>query len=212
MKHGLPIFLLSLSTLAAQNRYEDLLPVSPNDPSMAALSTWRENIVGRYKSDGAVVPEFRSWFEIPFVAPKKLFQNLRFFTTDWSERFEPGKTTLAASGPGSGIEYTVVCDIDGKFVTDMFHGSGDHVSNLLIANKVGIRSAEDARLIWDAYCDIHQFHWKDRSLKKISDNTWRFYDDTIGDYHCYYDAVLDENGVITSFTSRADGVKAPANK
>jgi hypothetical protein len=118
-----------------------------------------------------------------------------------------------AIGLGSGIGITVICGPDGKIVKELYHfGNFEPFRDLLVTNKIPIRSMDDATLIWDAFCDLHQLHWKGHPAERVAPDTWRFGDNTIENTHYYYEATLDENSVVQSFTSHAVKVAPPVTK
>lgn len=153
-----------------QNRRDAFTPVAPDDPAMPTLLEWQKKVTDNYNaSESFARAHFSSWAEQAFPSLKSLFPQLRFFTTDWSETPAPGKEREAV-GLGLGIEVTLVCDSKGKLVKELFHtGNYDPFGELLAANKVAIRSDGDAKLVWEAFCDVHQRHWKEQPARKVSD-------------------------------------------
>ena len=197
--------------LSAQIRWDALKPVAADDITMPALRAWQQKVVENYSKNGIAEAHFSSWAELPFPSLKKLFPGLRFFTASWDERPAPGKEKQAL-GLGGG-EYTLICSADGKLAKEIYHyGNYDPYGDFLATKKVSIRSPEDAKLVWDGFCDLHQKHWQDQSAIKISDTIWHLGNKTIDGVHYYYEVVLDAAQTITSARLHADDPKRPNSK
>ncbi len=178
---------------------------------MPALAKWQQDIIAKYAKTAIAEPLFASWHELPFATLKKLFPERRFFTNAWMERPVPGKEKEAI-GLGGG-EYTLICDRNGKLVSEIYHyGNYDPYGSLLAANKVSIRSPEDAKLVWDAFCDLHQKHWKDQPAIQVSDTVWHLGDKTIDRFHYYYEVRLTNEHIVESARLHADEIKKPDSK
>jgi hypothetical protein len=212
VKARLFIFLLcGVNVLTAQIRWDKLTPVAADDIAMPALRDWQQKIVENHNKQGVIRPEFLAWSELPFPSLKKLFPGLRFFTTSWSERAAPGKEKEAIS-LALGLEVTLACSPEGKFLNQFFQG-GDYVpfGEFLAARKISIRSPEDAQLVWEAFCDLHQRHLKDHPTRKVSETAWHLGGHTIDKVHYYYEVLLDDDRVVKSASLRAHPVdKAPS--
>ncbi len=127
------------------------------------------------------------------------------------ERPAPGKEKQAL-GLGGG-EYTLICDPDGELVAEIYHyGNYDSYGDFLAAKKISIRSPQDAKLVWEGFCDLYQKHWKDNPAIKVSETVWHLGDNTIDGVHYYYEFVLDSSQLVTSARLHADDPKRPKSK
>lgn len=87
------------------------------------------------------------------------------------------RSTLAVSDPNSAKSFQLYSYKD--------------YEKFLKMNKIVIRDTNDARLIWDAWCEIHRGGRKDLKIEKVSDNEWK-----LGIYE-YNQTVSDVNGIKT---------------
>ena len=198
--------MLSLGAASGQIRWEKMTAVEDSNPAAATLKECQQGVEDDYKKGGLIVPTFSSWFEMPFDSLKSMFPDCRFFVISWSERPAPGKENEVL-GLASGIEGTIVCDAKGKLVKKLQQsGNYGEFGELLHSAKVTIRTADDAKRVWEAFCDIHQRHWKDQPAIKIDDRKWHLGDTTIDRFHYYYEVLLDEELRVTSARLCADEV------
>jgi hypothetical protein len=84
--------------------------------------------------------------------------------------------------------------------TGNFEGYGQFLSK----NNVRIKSLDDARLVWLAFCDIHQKLWHSRDFKQVSATEWDlglYQTDVLfrkEEFYFWYRINLDENQKVTS--------------
>jgi hypothetical protein len=97
----------------------------------------------------------------------------------------------------------------GKRTTQEFFGYGNYeeFGTLLSQQGVTIRSSEEASLVWSAFCDLHQKHWKDQEIQKIDDRTWHLGAKTIDRFHYYYRVDLDQEHKVIRGKLFADEIK-----
>jgi hypothetical protein len=199
--------VLTLCAASAQTRWDQLAKVVDTDLAAPALNEWQQSVEGKYRQGGVVVPTFSSWFVLSFDSLKTLFPQHRFFAVSWSEKPAPGKEKEAI-GLAFGLEATLVCDATGKTIKE-FHHSGNYeaLGEFLNAAKVAIRTNDDAKLVWNAFCDIHQKHWQKQPAIKVDDKTWHLGDVTINRFHYYYKVLLDDESRVVSAKLHADEIK-----
>lgn len=188
-----------------------LTQVAADDIAMPTLTEWQQKVVASYQRWGAVEAQFSPWYELASPTLKQLFPGFRFFVVSYSEIAVPGKEKF--HGLAQGLSFTVVCQTDGRFVKRFTHwGNYEQFGDVLAAQKVAITSAEDATLVWHAFCDLHQLHSKDLPAIKISDTVWHLGDNTIDGVHYYHEVTLDSAQTVTSSELRADDPKRPKSK
>ena len=204
------VFILIAATIVnAQFRWDTLTNVKDTDVAFATLQSWQSKTDDIYKKGGFAVATFSSWFALPFESLKTLFPEKLFYTINWSERPAPGKEN-ESFGFAFGIGITLVCGKDGKLITEISpDGNHEAFGSLLRDSKVFIRSAEDAKLVWMAFCDIHQKNWQKYPALKIDDKTWHLGDAIINRFHYYYKVRLDDSYRVASAESHADELKKP---
>jgi len=201
--------LLSLPTvLNAQIRKDALTPVARDDAAMPVLREWQRKRIEKCEKGGIAKISFSPWYELPSPALKQLFPGLRFFATFWTLRPIPGKEKETIGLP-SELEIALILNPDGTSLKEVYtSGNYEPFGEFLAAHKIAIRSAADAKLVWEAFCDLHLKHWKDQPAVKISDTVWHLGDTTIDRFHYYYEVVLDDDHVVKS----AKLVAEPVNK
>ena len=201
------VVALSLSNINAQIRWQNLVPVEEADPLAPALKKWKQSVAARYQQGGIIVPIFKSQHELPFKSLKLLFPNHRFFTISWSETPAKGKEKDAI-GLALDLGVTLVCNDQGKIIKEVSHsGNYEAFGELLSSMKVAIRNNEDARIVWQGFCDLHQKHWKDQRIERKSDRVWHLGVTTIDDFHYYYQINVDESGNVVSGKLHANKIK-----
>lgn len=199
--------VLTLSVASAQMRLDQLTEVEDSDPAVPALKEWQQGIEARYRQGGFIVPAFSSWFALSFDSLKTLFPQHRFFAISWSEGAAPGMEKEAI-GLAVGLEATLVCDAAGKTIKELHHtGNYEAFGELLNAARVTIRTNDDAKLVWNAFCDIHQRHWQKQPAMKVDDKTWHLGKVTIDRFRYYYKVLLDDESRVVSAKLHADEIK-----
>ncbi len=182
------------------------MPLQANDPALPTLRTWWQTTAARYAKDGKIRPYFGAWQELPYGKLQRLFPGRRFFKASWIETPILDKTQT--SGIASGVKYTLVCDIAGNLVAE---NSGDRNSeafgDMLAASKIRIRSPADAKLVWDAFCDLDQKAWKELPVLRVSETVWHLGDATTNGIHYYYEVRLNDDTSVKAARLRADKVE-----
>jgi hypothetical protein len=209
VKARILLLLLSTPVLFAQIRWDAVTSVAPDDPCMPVIREWQQKLLENYNDDrfGRLArPDFLRWAELPFPSLKALFPQHRFFTITWSERPVPGKEKEAV-GLAAGLEETLVCDSDSKLVKLPNPGSHGEFGQLLAANKIALRTADEANLIWEAFCDFYQKHWKGRPALKVSDTVWHLGKTTNSGVHYFYEVTLGADQIVKAGELRSQPIK-----
>ena len=116
-------------------------------------------------------------------AIRELFPGWEFYAVSYSnykkEGFDDRPVSLAA-----GLGLTLAVGPDSRLKIRMSHyGNHEEYGYLLIETKAAIRNADDANLVWHAFCEIHRKAWKGRKVEKVSETEWKLgifsYDQTI---------------------------------
>lgn len=159
----------------------------------------QDNIAKRYEKSGYMVDEFSVWSEITSPALNRLFPEYRFLSIKWTEKIHPDYETGGMFGVGYGLHAIFACRKDaGSFVELSGYGNYEEYGKLLAETGTQLNREEDARLIWDGFCDIHTKQWKDMAFEKISDKEWNLGVITINGLRYYYRVILNEEGKVLS--------------
>jgi hypothetical protein len=67
-------------------------------------------------------------------------------------------------------------------------------------------------LVWDGFCDLHQKHWKDHGIEMKDQRRWHLGVITLGDFHYYYEVLLDDEGKVVSGKLHADKIKTKSEQ
>ena len=203
------ISAFSIGVSSGQLRTDKLTRVLESDSVFPALKEWQHDADARYQQGGMVIPTFSPWFELPFDSLTTLLPRHRFFAISWSEKAAPGKEEEAI-GLAMFLSKTIVCDAEGKILKALHHtGNYEAFGELLHAANVSIRTANDAKLVWNAFCDSHQRHWHKNPATRVDEKTWHLGNTTIGKFHYYYEVVLDDDSRVLSAKLHADEKSKP---
>jgi hypothetical protein len=191
-----------------QIRFDTSTAVPKTDPIYPVLAEHKALIEMRSEGCKSAQPTFSDWVWVNSPAAAQLFPKLQFASMSFS------------AACAHGLEVTVAIDTATKcLVKELYcYGSYEAYGELLVDHRVPLRDAADAKLVWDAFCDIHHRHWKDLPLKKVSASEWHLgisqYDQTtsvVGEFktvvtQTHYKKVLVDprTGQITSWESKGD--------
>jgi hypothetical protein len=170
--------------------------ISKNNPDLVTLKNWQETTQKKYDKGGIIQPQFSDWSEISTPTLLKLFPSYRFYTISWNESAaEKSKKEYVACAYGLYVILSVQQET--KEIKE-YSGYGNYESfgELLRVAKIRITSKEQAKLIWDAFCDLHQKYWKDQAIKQINAKKWHLGIITIDDFNYYYEVNLDDNDIV----------------
>ncbi len=156
-----------------QTRHDPANIVSKKDPIYPTLADYLAGMRRREEEEKQVRSDFREWVKVDSPAAAKLFPNLRFASLVWDMRRHPefkGQVSLA-----QGLEMVVAIDTKtNRLARDLWvFNDHDEFGKLLADYKVTLRDAAEAKLVWDASCDIYGQGSKTSPLKKVSDSEWR---------------------------------------
>jgi hypothetical protein len=212
MKLFLPVLALvaASTTLQAQIRHDTAIRVAKSDPIYPALEEYRSQIQKRYEDTQQKLPIFSEWVLVQSPAAVRLFPSLRFAAISWNERAYPDvKDRLVNLAVG--LQTTVGVETSSNQIQIKLSGFGNYEAfgTLLASNRIRIQNATDAKTVWEAFCDLHFKHWQNQPAVKVSDKIWHLGDVTIGQFHYYYEVILDEDCMVNSARLHADEVKMP---
>jgi hypothetical protein len=201
-----------------QTRYDPANIISKEDVISSVLAEYRAAMQKREEERKQVRSTFRDWIKVTSPAAAKLFPDLRFASLVWDMHRHPeykGPVSLAL-----GLEMVVAIDRKTNRLTRELwvYNNHDEFGKLLADYKVTLRDAAEAKLVWDASCDIYGMGSKTAPMKKISDSEWRLgitsYDQTtsvvdgfktvVTSTHYLRVLVDPKTGQITSSGTRVD--------
>ncbi len=151
-----------------------LLPVAEDDPCYEHVEASIAKLKEHSAQSKSVELVFRAPLEVKGDAAAKLFPHHRFFVFVWDQKVrEPLPPNVAKpAGLAIGLHHSIAVDKQGRLtrfgVAPAFAAFGD----FLAENAVKIRNARDARLVWDAFCEINRRERKGK-IEKASDHLWR---------------------------------------
>jgi hypothetical protein len=182
------------------------VPVSEQDLLYRRLLEFQGEILARYEKSDYTVAEFSPWREIKADVLEKLFPDYRFFIIQWSESLHPDKTTEGhIIAQGYGLSVNLVLKKDGQDATELnSFGNYEEFGQLLAKADVRLLSYDDARLIWDGFCEANMKPWKDQGIEQINDTTWDLGVISINRIRYYYRLLLDRDGKVLSGNLQLD--------
>ncbi|MEX0716468.1 MAG: hypothetical protein WD066_07775 [Planctomycetaceae bacterium] len=143
---------------AAPDRYED------------ALAEFQEAVAKDYTSRREPRPVFGEWVHIETDAVRELFPGYHFAAITWeADSASDSETTHWLASVYPGLRLTAAVNRQTRTVPGAFTDADDqHVFFMALANRgTPLRDQADARLIWEAFCDLHQLPWKNRPFERI---------------------------------------------
>jgi hypothetical protein len=147
-----------------------LLPVAEDDPCYEAVAVSIAGIEERYAQGKWLDAVFRPPLEIKGKAVRELFPDHRFFVLVWDEKRKPlPPGTPRPSGLAVALHSSIAVDKKGT-ATNLGRGSG--FGDFLAETGVKISNVDDARLVWNAFCEIARQERKGK-IEKVSDHVWR---------------------------------------
>lgn len=209
------LFLLSCAwLLAAEGPYRaKFIEVAESDPIYRTLTTWKEKVTNKYSKSGYSRPEFGSWSEIPSESLKSLFPEFRFFTIHWNEVPIKERKNEEPASRAYGLYIMLACRIDREEWTELFgYGNYEEYGRLLARERVTLNTDEQARMIWDGFCDLHQKHWRNQGFERKSDTVWHLGMTIIDDVYYYYRVDVDTAGKVQAAKLHADKLKPSADR
>jgi hypothetical protein len=119
-----------------------------------------------------ITPEFYFPLEVKSDVVTRLFPNHRFFILSWNEQPSP-ENKEKILGLAGNLYVIIIVAPDGsiELLNDATTAYSEFFT-FVIKQKLSIRSQEDARDIWMAFCDIHQHFWHSRDLQQITATQW----------------------------------------
>lgn len=180
------------------NPGQGLKPLEQADPATPAIRAWQAKREESYrKTYEALVPSFSGQWIIESGALKALFPDYRFVTTEWNELPLPGNRVL---GVACNLRVTLAVDAAGKQVKELSHcGNFEPFGEMLRDAKASLRSPEDAKRIWTAFCELHRMmDWQERPALKIDEKTWHLGNAVVEGSLRFYEVTLDEQGRVTA--------------
>lgn len=205
------VSIAPVTNLSAQVRLDTATFVQKTDPIYPSLEEYRLQILKQYDDTKQAQPAFSNWVDVQSAAVNDLFPLLRFAAITWDERVHPEAKNKKDIGwnYAFGLQVTIGVDRSSNQIKYKFDGYGNYepFGKLLADNQIRIRNAEDARTVWEAFCDLHFKHWKSQPAIRKSESVWHLGDVTSDRFHYYYEVNLDERQRVKAARLHADEVK-----
>jgi hypothetical protein len=147
--------------------------ISKDDPIYACLAAYQAAMQRREEEDKQIRSTFQDWIRVNSPAAAQLFPNLRFASLRWDMHRHP-----EAKGPlalATGLEIVVAIDTTtNRLLRELWcYGNHEEFGKLLVDYKVTLRDATEAKLVWEASCDLYGQGSKTAPMKKVSASEWR---------------------------------------
>jgi hypothetical protein len=179
---------------------------APVDAMAATLEEWRARTQCSQEADGDCIAQFTAWSEIDTAPLRRLFPAYRFFTIKWDQGPVDATKTMTRSY-AIGLGTTLAVARDTHSVTEFFHyGNHEAFGEFLRRERIRISGDAAARLVWDAWCDIHDKRWRQQGIERINPSVWHLGIVTIDQVRYYYEVVIDADGLVQSADLHSDRV------
>lgn len=175
----LHIIVLTVNALGAQVSYPNgtiIYPANESDPHWKIL----RKEIKRITKDEPTSPAgmtMRAVGRIEGKAIQTLFPNWQFYYFSYSGYKKEGFDNIPVHIVGMVGHALAISSDSSEPVYPYPYG------DFLIKNKAAIHNSEEAKLAWDAFCEIQQHQWKNYKIEKVASNEWKLgiysYDQTI---------------------------------
>ncbi len=152
--------------------YRDLHPVERSDPHWDIVQAEMARITSTDPAS-PVGNRLEAAGRIEGGTIRTLFPGWEFYAFVYSnymrKGFDDKKASLAMR-----LGYTLaVAPNSGETIRLYHYGDYEAYGALLARNKVTISNAEEARLVWRAFCEVHRKGWQNYGIERVSDSEWR---------------------------------------
>lgn len=185
LAYATAILILATSPATAQMQFPKDSPLSDVNESDVHWNIVQAEVKRITKDDpeSPVGNKLEMVGRIEGKAIRSLFPNWVFYALSYSNYKKPGFDDQPAS-LASGLGHTLAIAPDSRRLMRFSHyGSYVAYGHLLRETKAAIRNAEDAKLVWNAFCAIHRKAWEDHEVERVAENMWKLgiysYDETI---------------------------------
>jgi hypothetical protein len=183
-----------------------LYAINANDRADAVVKELLASIEHRYASDPVCYAAVDYSKEMKGRATRQLFPDYRFFVYQWAEK---------AKNPSEFVCGTVFLEafcFDRNFQITKFRSVSNRreFGELLAKEKVKIDGEPNARLVWDAFCEVYRWPFKTDKIEQISDRVWHLGVVDKGLHtrgKAYYEVRLNENLTVESAKWTNEGAR-----
>lgn len=205
-----PVFANGGFSLPWSNDSWNTKRLSPDNPDKQLVYAEAASLIASYKKSGFATASVAEPVQLQTGVLRRLFPNHRFYLIGWNEHPVKGKRVM---GLGFGIYYNFIVGTGNEITKLSGTGNFEDYGQFLSKNNVKIKNSEDARLVWLAFCDIHQRLWHSRDLKQVSATEWYLglyqTDEPFRkeEFYFWYRIILDDNQKVTSARLMVEDVK-----
>lgn len=173
-------------------------PIDPDGPD-AAIAREEEAILLKAGQGEWVTRAVDPARRVATTALHELFPGYRFFRLSWQDRqVDPVRHPVSIA---FGLFQITAVAPDGSRSRHSGYGNHESFGELLADARVEIRTEEQARRVWRAYCDLFRKSWTD-ACERGSATSWRLGVSDIGGRRYWYEVVVDADGRAVSGTLR----------
>ncbi len=154
-----------------------------------------------YENSKLVTAKIYDSYSIESYSITKLFPDYRFYVISWDQKeINPNlPSSQRPVGLAFDLRFTVAYSSTGskkKFIgyTNRFKEYG----KFLKEHRIRIQTKEDAKLVWDALCEIHCADRKESNNRRLTKNIWHLGIRKVRTTTSFYEVELDDNGYIQS--------------
>jgi hypothetical protein len=181
--------------------------IESDDPNKPAVEAKIEAIRAGQKAGGHSEARLSQVADVVTPTLQSVFHGCRFYFVQWSMVPAPtAAATREAVARAFGLAVTFVIDED-KELTEL-NGSGnlEEFGRLLAKRQAVIASAEDASIIWSAFCDAYRKQWKARAPRRVSETQWALGEAEIRGTRYWYDVRLAPDHRVRSAIFRSASI------
>ena len=193
------VLVAVVASLASGQVQVERWPVVPKDDMIRpTLDKWCKTLQAGHDRRELIQPRFSEWLEISSDDLRTLFPSYRFAVITWDELEHP-RAREKVIGRAFGLQVTLAIDAaSGKGAEFFGSGNYEQFGAFLFERGVMIQGEDDAKRVWNAFCEIHQHHWRDYGIDHPDKLTWHLGINEIGEYRYYYEVSLDSANKVVS--------------
>lgn len=183
--------------------------LSPDNPDKHLVDADVASLTAGYIKSGFAKAVVAEPVQLQTGVLGRLFPNHRFYLIGWDEQPVKGKKVI---GLGLGLYYNFIIGTSNEITKLSGSGNFDEYGQFLSKNNIKIKSSEDARSVWLAFCDIHQQPWHSRDLKQVSTTEWHLglYQTDVPfrkeQFYFWYQIILGSDQKVTSAKLMSEAV------
>ncbi len=164
------ILLLCIGNVIAQEN-DHSVPITPSDPQWEIIQNKLDLLLDN-DNNSPVGNKLDKAKRLHYQTLDTIFPGWKFYLIRYStykkDGFEDAEVSIAYN-----LGFTLAISPDANKTIELGHyGNFEAYGKLLKEAEIVLKDEDDAKLIWEAFCFIHQKWWLNHEVKKVTDSLW----------------------------------------